>query len=98
MTYIKTVWRHALPDEPTVLYSEIDSDRREVRKVEIFADGRVGRASTTFETPSTGTGHAAIPYPELSEIASDPQFLPREITQAEFEEAWNRCDAGDAAV
>jgi len=30
------------------------------------------------------------PIPPISEIASDPQFEPREITKEDFEEVWSR--------
>ncbi|WP_421996326.1 DUF6881 domain-containing protein [Reyranella sp.] len=42
MKYIKVRWRHCLPNEPVTLYSEIDEDRWERRKVYVFADGSFG--------------------------------------------------------
>ncbi len=44
MKYIKVKWLHSHPDEPVLLYSELDKDRWETRKVEVFADGRIGFA------------------------------------------------------
>ena len=52
MTYIKVFWHRSFPDEPIVLYSEIDKDRWERRKVYVFRDGQFGYASETEETNS----------------------------------------------
>jgi hypothetical protein len=89
MKYIKVKWLHSNPDEPVLLYSELDKDRWETRKVEIFADGRIGFASATEATPSTRTKLSIEPLPTFDEIAGDPQFQPGEITKDEFEEVWS---------
>jgi hypothetical protein len=88
MKYIKVRWIHAFPDEPVALYSELDESRRETRKVEIFADGRAGFASVSESTPSTRTMLSTEPFPQLDEIAADPQFQPAEIDKAEFDKVW----------
>jgi hypothetical protein len=59
-----------------------------MRKVEVFADGYFGYASSTESGASTRIGHD--PIPTLAEIASDPQFEPVEIAKQEFEEVWAR--------
>jgi len=41
MQYLKVRWIHPSQEDPVVLLSELDSDRYEVRKIEIFADGRI---------------------------------------------------------
>jgi hypothetical protein len=46
-TYIRVRWLHDAPDEPVDLWSELDCQRFETRKVEIFRDGRLGYASAT---------------------------------------------------
>ncbi|HTR42342.1 MAG TPA: non-canonical purine NTP pyrophosphatase [Pseudomonadales bacterium] len=86
--YICVKWIHSFPDEPVWLYSEIDADRREIRKVEIFADGRYGYASIIESGGETRLGE--LPVPPLIEIANDPQFEPVEITKEKFEEVWQR--------
>jgi hypothetical protein len=86
MTYIKVNWIHSHADEPVLLYSELDGDRWEKRKVEVFADGHCGFASPTESCGSTRLGEE--PIPPLAEIASDSQFKPVEITKQEFEEVW----------
>lgn len=91
MTYLRVTWKHEHPDEPVMLYSELDANRLEVRKIEVFRDGRCGYASNQLATVGTKLGLVAIP--ELSDIAKDPQFEPVEITQEEFEAAWARREA-----
>jgi hypothetical protein len=88
MTYIKVKWIHSNSNEPILLYSEIDEERMEQRKVEIFADGRYDYASSSESAGSTRLGE--VPIPALSEIASDPQFEPVKIPKQEFEEVWEK--------
>jgi hypothetical protein len=86
MKYIKVMWLHQYVDEPVVVYSEIDNDGWETRKVEIFANGSGTFASATTHTGTSGL--AEIPVPSLEEINSDPQFQGVEITKEEFEQIW----------
>lgn len=51
MQYVRVRWIHSLPGEPVTLLSELDDDRFEVRKLEIFHDGSTGRASGRQEDP-----------------------------------------------
>jgi hypothetical protein len=88
MKYIRVNWHHSDPTDPIVLYSELDDNNWEVRKVEVFDDGHSGCASAT---ESGGNTRLSIePIPPLEEIANDPQFEPREISPVEFEELWTR--------
>jgi hypothetical protein len=97
-TYLRVQWTHAENDSPTLLYSELDEDRWEVRKVEVFADGRM-----TYAEARTQSGHSRlgeVPVPPLDQIAADPQFEPVAISRAEFERIWDKVaysddDAGD---
>jgi hypothetical protein len=84
--YICVQWLHSCPNDPLWLISELDEDRWEVRKVEIFPDGSKGYASRDDEVGNTFLGLA--PVPPLEEIAADPEFIPSEITRAEFETIW----------
>jgi hypothetical protein len=86
MQYIKVKWIHDFTHEPVVLYSELDDDRWEVRKVEAFRDGRMCRAGAGEATAETMPSET--PIPTLDEIAVDPQFEPQEIETVEFEAAW----------
>jgi hypothetical protein len=92
MKYMKVSWRHTHPDEPTLLYSELDDARWETRKVEIFRNGNIGYASSTASSGSSELG--IVPIPPISIIASDPEFEPTEITKEEFEEVWRRATQG----
>lgn len=87
-TYVYCRWVHDFPDEPVDLYSELDGDRYELRKVYLFRDGRGEAAGPGLEMGSTFL--SSEPYPPLEEIAADPQFEPREIAQDEFEALWRR--------
>lgn len=88
MSYIKVKWIHSFPDDPVWLYSELNADRWETRKVEIFADGSRGYASATESGGETCLGE--VPVPPLLEISSDPEFEPVEITKEEFEDVWSK--------
>ncbi len=87
MQYLQVKWRHAKADLPVLLYSEIDSDRMERRKVEVYCDGRKDFAD---ETRQTGTTRLGIePLPTLDEIAQQDEFLPQEVTRAQFQQVWD---------
>ena len=86
MTYLKVKWIHAYPDQPVLIYSELDHERWELRKVEIFSDGRIWYADAEVEVGDTGLGQ--MPLPSVEEIAADPQFVPEVISNAEFEKIW----------
>jgi len=86
MTYIRVAWIHQHADEPVVLYGELDAQRFEVRKIEVFRDGSIGYANAEESTHGTRLGWE--PVPELDVIARDPEFSPGEITHEEFEVLW----------
>jgi hypothetical protein len=86
MIYIKVRWKHDGPNDPILLYSEMDDERWEVRKVEVFSNGSFGYADratsrgTTFLSPE--------PISTLSQIAANPEFEPAAIAKDEFEAVW----------
>lgn len=86
ITYLKVEWHHDFPDEPVLLYSELDDERYETRKVEIFRDGRQTFAS--MEEFSGRTMLGEIPTPNLGELAESGEFTPTEIARDEFEAVW----------
>jgi hypothetical protein len=86
MKYMLVRWHHESEDEPVLLYSELDDDRWEVRKVEVYGDGRCDYANSTESTGSTLLGET--PIPPLAEIAAAPEFGAEEISKHEFEEVW----------
>lgn len=89
MQYIKVQWLHDDPDFPVLLYSELDEDRWEIRKVDIYPDGRMEYADKDGGIGSTMLCDE-MPIPPLEEIASDPVFVPEEIPQEEFERIWTK--------
>jgi len=88
MTYIKIKWLHNFKHEPVWLYSELDANRNELRKVEIFFDQSFGYACN--EQSSGTTQLSELPLPQVAEIASDSQFEVKNIAKAEFELIWEQ--------
>nr|WP_324292058.1 hypothetical protein [uncultured Hyphomonas sp.] len=86
MEYLRVRWIHSFPDDPVMLYSELDDERWELRKVDVYADGREDYADSKEQTGSTGLGK--VPTPPLDEIAAQREFEPELITAEEFETAW----------
>lgn len=85
-TYLKVRWTHDYRDAPVLLLSELDSDRCEIRKVEIFSDGTMGYASKNDS--ARGTQLYEVPVETEEEILSDPQFSIEAVTAEEFERVW----------
>jgi hypothetical protein len=88
MRYIKVRWKHPPNDYPVLLFSELDDVGYEIRKVEVFADGRMQYASAKANTGDTML--SIEPIPAVDEIAQDPEFEPVEINEREFEDVWAR--------
>ena len=86
MKYIRVKWNHANPDEPIWLFSEVDTDGAEVRKLECFRNGFCDFATANINSGTTKL--STQPLPELDKIARDPEFQPTEITKQEFEDVW----------
>lgn len=87
MEYIDVSWLHKHVDEPVRMVSELDDVRFEVRKLEFYADGRVGMAVGVEEIQGTRLG--GEPIPPLDEVNADPQFSGKYIAATEFEELWS---------
>ncbi len=86
-SYIRVEWKHESPGDPITLYSELDEERWEVRKVEVFHDGRVTHAWAKGSTGATNLGDQ--PAPSVAEIAANPEFVVTEISRADFEAVWD---------
>lgn len=71
-----------------MLFSEIDADGYEVRKVDEYRNGRLDLADAFTETGSTALGECVVP--PLDEINQEPEFDGRSITNEEFEAVWRR--------
>ncbi len=89
MDYICVKWKHTDLDFPILLYSELDDERWEVRKVEVYLDGHKDYASMDDESGSTWLGEASVP--PLNEINSSPEFEASEISRYQFERVWESC-------
>jgi hypothetical protein len=88
MHYVKVEWKHKLNEEPVIIYMELDSNRRELRKIELYRDGKAGYASKQAEIG--GSYLSEKPIPTLQKIAEDKQFIPHIISKKEFESIWNK--------
>jgi hypothetical protein len=86
MKHLEVDWYHSIPNEPVKLYLELDDQMWEVRKVEVYSDGTAGYADA--ENGTRGTKLSIEPLPSMDDIASDPQFKPREISAHVFELVW----------
>ena len=85
LQHIKVEWVHNHPDEPIVLYSELDEGRWEIRKVEVYADGTMDFADAEHSSGNTRLG--SLPVPPLNELSNE--FKPQVIAAAEFERTWS---------
>jgi hypothetical protein len=85
LQHIKVEWVHDHPDEPIVLYSELDEGRWELRKVEVYADGTMNFSDAEHSSGNTRLG--SLPVPPLNELSEE--FIPQVITAAEFERVWS---------
>ncbi|MEU7306276.1 hypothetical protein AB0950_38835 [Streptomyces sp. NPDC007189] len=96
-SFLKVVWHHSHPDEPVLLYSELDSERYEVRKVEVYRDGRRGFADQSRSVGGSMLGE--IPAPTVPEFADEPEdFEASEISEAEFESQWSAAVSADGTI
>lgn len=88
MNYIKVVWNQSNKDYPVLIYSELEDDQYESRKIEKYIDGSYGYAFNNHEINDSGLSKCAVP--SIEKIAEDSEFEPFEITKEEFEEVWHK--------
>jgi hypothetical protein len=86
--HIKIRAIHTSPEEPVLIYSELDDARREIRKVEFFWDGSLGYASASVRSKQTELSEE--PVPDLLGIAENPECAAEEISREDFETVWRR--------
>jgi hypothetical protein len=87
MRYVKVAWIHESSNEPVLYFSELDEGGYEIRKVQIYRDGRAEWADEDFETATVGL--AEIPFPSVEEISIREEFAAEEIDSEEFGRAWS---------
>jgi hypothetical protein len=85
MKYLKYIWFHNFKDEPMLVYSELDKDRNETRKVEFYKGGKIGCANDRIEH---NTFLGLEPFPSIDEINENEEFFAIEISSEEFEVVW----------
>jgi hypothetical protein len=91
-THLKVRWHQDSGDYPVLLFCELDGERYEVRKVEVFADGRMAYAQEAEEIGDCMLGYVVTP--PAAEIAADPQFEVLCADALQFERAWSAAVAG----
>jgi len=91
MRHLRVLWHHDHDDEPVEIYSELDDEGYEVRKVEVFRNGRHDHADAGTSTGRTGS--AEVPIPGIEEIAELDEFTPMWVTAEEFEAVWRKAIA-----
>lgn len=88
MDYVLVEWFHNLEDEPSEIYSELDQDRREVRKVEFFKNG------LCFSYGGERGGREAladVPFPkDLRTLNRPGEMEAHSITSSHFQAVWNQ--------
>jgi len=88
MKYVHIQWVHDQPDAPTDIYAELDDNRMEVRKVEMFNDGSIGYALEGVSTQSTSLRPSPLPY--VSQLNQDPKAMARDMDWHEFDDLWEK--------
>ena len=85
MRYLLAEWTHREEDEPYLLYSEMDGDRRETRRVEFY------RSGVTFSYGAErGNEGALTVMPEPPPKPEEGEQTIREISPGLFYEIWNQ--------
>lgn len=89
MKYLKDVWIRTNPATSTTSYYEIDDDRRTIRLIDFFADGRIECLNRT----NKDEGYIADqPFPSMEEMnknSSETHYIVY-VSQEEFEDLWNK--------
>ena len=90
MIYLHALWHHDSCEDPVDLWSELDDERWEIRKVERYPDGTLGCAGPDISCINPTTALGELPLPPLDEIATDPEFSLSFTTKEAFDEQWQR--------
>lgn len=83
MYYLKVHWQHAASNYPVEIWSELDADRFETRKIEFAATG-----AATCWCAAQPAGLGTVPVPPLAVISELGEFTALELDYAAFEQAW----------
>ncbi|MBN1035649.1 hypothetical protein DWC20_08835 [Clostridium botulinum] len=85
MEYVKYIWIHNFEDEPILIYSELDNERNETRKVEFYKNGKTGCATDRMKH-HTFLGLESMP--SIEQINEFEEFFAIPISNEEFEIVW----------
>lgn len=86
VSHFGCVWRHDEATDPVYMWTELDDDRWEIRKVEHFRDGTRLRADPQHPDGETGLG--LMPVPPLDAIDAQLEFTVEPLTADGFEAVW----------
>lgn len=87
MKYYRTYWKQKHSEFPIWIFSEINKDRFDTRRLEVFEDG-----SAKYFDKLTPFDVGVSQYPEnVDEVNNDELYL-KEITLEDFEEALSHYD------
>ena len=89
MMYVRIDWTHDYDSEPIAIYSEINHEGYEVRKIELYRDGQVGFAQGEIEY--NGAGLSEKTFPPLDELNSQDEWDETRaelIHKEDFERVW----------
>jgi len=87
MKYLRVKWLHEFIDEPVIMYYEIDDNSIELRKIELFKNGKVGYADFTYQI--NGSYLSEGQFPDIEEIRKLKEFIVEVISKNEFEKVFN---------
>lgn len=87
MDYIHVAWMHDYVEEPVELWSELDEGGNEVRRIQLFRDGRIEWVDESGGTDEGGLGEVPIDLDEIRQQAD--QFLLKVIDRPSFEQRWD---------
>ena len=84
--YILSDWRNDSPDDPSIMFVQIDSERYPERIIDVFRDGR---AETTVCQSESGEALVDITEtPTLQEINDQDEFTACYVGASVFEGVW----------
>lgn len=78
----------ATHNSPQLIYIEMNQDRMENRKIEIYPDGTIGIASATLNKENSIL--CSSPIPSIDTLKRLPYIEITEISPETFEEIWSK--------
>lgn len=91
MRYVRLTHSGPRPGFPVEVFSEVNEERLEVRKVEQHPDGHLEWADENHETPTIGLSETLMKFRADPDY---PELTLAEISREEFDEMWTRARDG----